>query len=145
MLRVILGFSLAMLSAFGQSAPSAAPNTSAAHGDLTPAEQAVPKLSAEELKSFLKTGKVVFVDVRDEKELAELGTLKQRVHIPLADIEKRANEIPKDALIITACNRGVRASKAAAKLKVQGYAVIGAAGIKDWKDDEFPLVSGAKK
>lgn len=43
-----------------------------------------------------------FLDVREPKELEELGTFEGYVNIPLGQIEKRLAEIPKDKAIITA-------------------------------------------
>jgi rhodanese-related sulfurtransferase len=45
---------------------------------------------------------VFLLDVRDPRELAELGTLDGYVNIPAAQIEKRLSEIPRDKAIITA-------------------------------------------
>jgi rhodanese-related sulfurtransferase len=59
-------------------------------------------LSADELKELLDKKKVYFLDVREPKELAELGTIKGYVNIPLGQLESRLSEIPKDKLIVTA-------------------------------------------
>jgi rhodanese-related sulfurtransferase len=59
-------------------------------------------LSADELKELLEKKNVFFLDVRESKELEELGTIKGYVNIPLGQLESRLSEIPKDKLIITA-------------------------------------------
>ena len=60
-------------------------------------------LSADELKKLLENEKnLFFLDVREPKELQDLGTIKGYVNIPLGQIESRLSEIPKDKLIITA-------------------------------------------
>ena len=59
-------------------------------------------LSADELKELLDKKKVYFLDVREPKELTELGTIKGYVNIPLGQMEGRLSEIPKDKLIVTA-------------------------------------------
>lgn len=43
-----------------------------------------------------------FLDVREPKEIEELGSLKGYVNIPLGELEKRIGEVPKDKAIITA-------------------------------------------
>jgi rhodanese-related sulfurtransferase len=59
-------------------------------------------LSTEELEKYLKNGKKVFLlDVREPKEIEELGSVKGYVNIPLGQLESRLNEVPKDKLIIT--------------------------------------------
>ena len=59
-------------------------------------------LSTEELEKYLKDGKkIYFLDVREPKEIEELGSVEGYVNIPLGELEKRLNEVPKDKLIIT--------------------------------------------
>ena len=60
------------------------------------------KLSADELKELLEKKDVFFLDVREPKELQELGTIKGYVNIPLDQLEKRVAEVPKNKLIVTA-------------------------------------------
>ena len=60
------------------------------------------ELSADELKELLEKKKIFFLDVREPKELTELGTIKGYVNIPLGQLEGRLSEIPKDKLIVTA-------------------------------------------
>lgn len=70
-----------------------------------PAKQGdVKKITdAEELQQFMKEqANVFFLDVREPKEIAELGSLKGYVNIPLGELEKRMKEVPKDKTIITA-------------------------------------------
>lgn len=58
---------------------------------------------SEELAKLLKDEKnMFFLDVREPKEIEELGSLKGYVNIPLGELEKRMNEVPKDKTIITA-------------------------------------------
>jgi rhodanese-related sulfurtransferase len=64
--------------------------------------QDVKKLTQEEIEEALEKKNVFFLDVRDPKEIASLGTLEGYVNIPLPDLESRLKEIPKDKLIITA-------------------------------------------
>lgn len=68
---------------------------------LTMAQQA-PKMASDDVLALLEKGEVFFLDVREPKELEELGTLEGYVNIPLGEIEKRLKEIPKDKAIITA-------------------------------------------
>ena len=59
------------------------------------------KLSADEIRDMLKED-VFFLDVREPKELEELGTVKGYVNIPLSQLEVRLNEIPKKKKILVA-------------------------------------------
>jgi rhodanese-related sulfurtransferase len=59
-------------------------------------------LSTEDLEKYMKDGKkIFFLDVREPKEIQELGSVKGYVNIPLGELEQRLNEVPKDKLIIT--------------------------------------------
>ncbi len=70
-------------------------------GQNKPAEEE-KKLSANELRELLDKKDVFFLDVREPKELEELGTIKGYVNIPLDQLEKRISEVPKNKLIVTA-------------------------------------------
>jgi rhodanese-related sulfurtransferase len=59
-------------------------------------------LSTEELEKYLNDKKrIFFLDVREPKEIAELGSVEGYVNIPLGQLESRLKEVPKDKLIIT--------------------------------------------
>jgi rhodanese-related sulfurtransferase len=66
------------------------------------AQPKAPRMTSDEVMARLEKGDVFFLDVREPKELAELGTFEGYVNIPLGQIEKRLDEIPKDKPIITA-------------------------------------------
>ena len=66
-------------------------------------EQKPARIPIDELKQRVDQGKdLFFLDVREPKELEELGTLKGFVNIPLGQLEARLNEVPKDRFIVTA-------------------------------------------
>ncbi|MCA2970420.1 MAG: hypothetical protein INH43_18040 [Acidobacteriaceae bacterium] len=57
---------------------------------------------AEELEKFVKEqSNLFYLDVREPKEIAELGALKGYVNIPLGELEKRLAEVPRDRTILT--------------------------------------------
>jgi predicted sulfurtransferase len=77
--------------------------TPAATGQAAqPAQPNAPKMASDEVMALLEKGAVFFLDVREPKELEELGTFEGYVNIPLAQLEKRLAEVPKDKAIITA-------------------------------------------
>jgi predicted sulfurtransferase len=67
----------------------------------TPAPKA-PRMTSDEVMERLEKGDVFFLDVREPRELAELGTFEGYVNIPLGQLEKRLAEVPKDKPIVTA-------------------------------------------
>ena len=52
--------------------------------------------------SCWRTARSLLLDVREPKELEELGTIEDSINIPLGQLEKRLGELPKDRLILTA-------------------------------------------
>ena len=66
-------------------------------------DQKPARIDTEALKQRVDQGKdLFFLDVREPKELEELGTLKGFVNIPLGQLEARLKEVPKDRFIVTA-------------------------------------------
>lgn len=113
----------------------------AAGAVLTYAADEKPKqLNADEAEKALAEGNVFLLDVREPKELDEFGTIKGYMNIPLGQLESRLGEIPKDKVVVTLCQRGVRAGKAGELLMKNGYKVAGACGILDWKSKQKPVV-----
>ena len=60
------------------------------------------RVQADEIDAYILEKKVFFLDVREPKEIEELGTLEGYYNIPIGDLEKRLGELPKDKLILTA-------------------------------------------
>jgi rhodanese-related sulfurtransferase len=63
----------------------------------------VRQLTTEELEKIVADEKnLFFLDVREPKEIEELGTLKGYTNIPLGQLEARISEVPKNKVIVTA-------------------------------------------
>lgn len=61
------------------------------------------ELTPEELSKLLeKRENLFFLDVREPSEIAQLGSIKGYVNIPLNQLEGRLSEIPRNKLIVTA-------------------------------------------
>ncbi len=60
------------------------------------------RVTGAEAAELLEKGEVFFLDVREPKEIEELGTLDGYVNIPISQLEKRLHELPRDKAIITA-------------------------------------------
>lgn len=103
------------------------------------------RVNADAIDALIAKGDVVVLDVRDAKELEELGTLKGVIHIPLNQLESRLGELPKDKVILTACNSGGRASRAMTLLETKGFKTAGFCGLRDYKGPKVhPKAGGAK-
>ena len=81
-----------------------------------------------------------FLDVRrdDEREKVSLGG----IHIPLHELEKRYEELPRDKKpLIIYCHHGVRSLYATQFLKYHGYDALSlAGGIDLWSLEIDPTV-----
>ena len=60
------------------------------------------RVEADDIDRYIQEKKVFFLDVREPKEIEELGTLEGYYNIPVGELEKRLGELPKDKLILTA-------------------------------------------
>ena len=86
---------LATIAAVALTMPAAAQETAVKEGPGR-------RVEADEIDRYMVEKKVFFLDVREPKELEELGTLEGYYNIPLGQLEKRLGELPKDKLILTA-------------------------------------------
>jgi rhodanese-related sulfurtransferase len=121
-----------------QAPPAQAPSSQ-------PAPDPARRVNADAIDALIAKGDVVVLDVRDAKELEELGTLKGVIHIPLSQLEARLGELPKDKVILTACNSGGRASRAMALLEGKGFKTAGFCGLRDYKGPKVHPKAGEAK
>ncbi len=101
----------------------------------------VPKLTATELNEKLKFGKHPFVvDVRQPDEFRN-GHIASAKLIPLNELRKRMDEIPKGREIVCVCASGNRSAAAAAKVLIkEGYTVFDMqGGMTAWKHAKLPV------
>ena len=93
MRRLLIAVAFLAVPAFAVAQQPAAPQA---------AQPKAQKMASDDVMTLIEKGEVFFLDVREPSELEELGTLEGYVNIPLGQIEKRLNEIPKNKAIITA-------------------------------------------
>ena len=60
------------------------------------------RVKAENIDSVMSMGDVIVLDVREPKEIEELGGYEGAINIPVTELEKRLGELPKDKTILTA-------------------------------------------
>ena len=70
--------------------------------DLPPPVGEEMRVKANDIDALFVDGNVVLLDVREPWELEEFGTREGYVNIPLGELEKRLDELPKDKTILTA-------------------------------------------
>lgn len=80
----------------------------------------------------------IIIDVREDYELEETGTIKGAIHIPMNEVPNRLNEITKEREIYILCRSGVRSYNVAKYLNELGYEAINLdGGIIDYKGELF--------
>lgn len=101
------------------------------------------QISAQELQTMRKSnGNLKLIDVRSPAEFAS-ENIDGSVNIPLADLPRRMNEIPKEATIVLICRSGMRASQAASILSSAGYnETVLTGGIVAWRGAGLPVNKG---
>jgi rhodanese-related sulfurtransferase len=125
--------------------PSIPPAHAGAQAPAGPAADEAKRVQAEAIDAMIAKGDVVVLDVREPNELDETGTVKGAIHIPLGQLESRLSELPKDKVILTACRRGGRASRALAMLDAKGFKTAGFCGLENYKGQRvFPKAPAAK-
>jgi rhodanese-related sulfurtransferase len=94
----------------------------------------------------VKRGKAIILDVREENELDfESILLDEVMYHPMSEIMDRLQHIPNNKSIIVACPGGVRSSKVANLLIMQGYKEVANldGGLMMWKMQGLPFESHA--
>ena len=96
-------------SSRGDAPASPSPATTAAAGAENRESLATIKpmsedmrVKAEDIDSVMQDKKVFFLDLREPKEIEELGSYEGYVNIPMSQLEARLGELPKDRPILTA-------------------------------------------
>ena len=100
----------------------------------------IDEVSPNEAAQLEKKGSL-FVDVREPNEIKDMAYAVKHIQcVPLSQLNKRFNEIPKNKELIMVCRSGRRSMKAAQFLSDQGYNLIKNldGGIMNWSSNGFP-------
>jgi rhodanese-related sulfurtransferase len=106
--------------------------------------EGVKHISPADAMAALSKGEAVLIDVREPNEVAlESVPLDNVVYHPMSVIMERLPYISKDQHIILACPGGVRSTKVANLLNMQGYANVANldGGFTAWKANGLPWES----
>jgi hydroxyacylglutathione hydrolase len=103
--------------------------------------QLVPQMDAPTLAQ--RDGSVTVVDVRGRSEW-DAGHLPGAVHIPLATLANRLDELPRDTPVVMQCQSGGRSSIASALLQAHGFenVVNLRGGFRGWREAGLPVEAG---
>jgi sulfur-carrier protein adenylyltransferase/sulfurtransferase len=81
----------------------------------------MPEMTPRELKTRLDRNEPpLLLDVRQDWE-TKICRLPNAVHIPIEEIELRADELDPDGEIVVYCHQGVRSAAVAEYLRQRGY------------------------
>ncbi|MDU5100354.1 MAG: rhodanese-like domain-containing protein [Peptoniphilus grossensis] len=75
-----------------------------------------------------KISDAFIIDVREDEEVFETGTIKGSVHIPMMTVPNNLNKIPRDREIYILCRSGRRSYEVASYLSELGYNAINLKG-----------------
>ena len=102
----------------------------------------IPSISVDDLAT--NRDSFVIVDVREADEW-EHGHLAGSLHIAMANLPERLEEIPRDRRIACLCRSGNRSAKVTAWLLANGFDALNVSGgTLAWDDRGHPLVVGAQ-
>jgi rhodanese-related sulfurtransferase len=107
--------------------------------------RARPQVKPGELKSTLKAGTAVLVDVREPSEWPATGTAKDAALLPLSDLrgERRQWNVflekHRGKQLFLYCQSGARSSMAAALLRREGHAARNAGSLAALDRAGWPL------
>lgn len=101
--------------------------------------------SPEELKKLKAAGaKFMLIDVNTREQFAK-ETIPGAVNIPLEELDEGLKNIPKDTVLVFACNRGPRSSQGAKIAESAGFTSSTFCPIMKWKDDGNQTEQGKGK
>lgn len=83
-------------------------------------ERSAMKIKTPDMLALVEEGKAIVIDVRFAEEF-EVWHMNFAKNIPLNELPKRLNELPKDTLIITVCPHNDRSNLARLFLVTHGY------------------------
>lgn len=102
----------------------------------------VQQLDTNQAVRLMNDTDVVVLDVRENNEYST-GHIQDAVHIPMASLGKRMNELEKykDKNILAYCRSGNRSNQACRTLNKLGFAQVSnlAGGVMSWSSASLPL------
>ncbi len=105
-------------------------------------EPAVPAVGPEEAARRFDEG-AVLLDVREPDEW-DAGHAPEAVHVPLAALAARLDELDANTPVVAVCRVGGRSERAASLLLQRGFDAVNlAGGMQAWYSAGLPVVTDA--
>ena len=107
------------------------------HPDLV---ERASRLTPQQLSEALADPQLQVVDIRTDAEVTD-GSLPRAVHIPLAELSRRAGELAPDRPVVVFCAGGWRSSVGASLLRQQGFTDVSdlLGGFAGWQATHQPV------
>ena len=111
---------------------------------LSEANKEIERLSFDDSMNIINNHHTVIIDVREESEVNNLGTIKNSIHIPRGILEftltpnspKNPVQINVDTYILVYCAGGYRSALAAKTLKDLGFNnIYNLGGYNEWVEN----------
>jgi rhodanese-related sulfurtransferase len=101
-------------------------------------------MSPDQIRAKLvEKPETILIDVRQPEEYRS-GHISGAKLIPLGNLSKRMEELPRNLEIICICQSGSRSEAAAQQLTAAGYSVVNLKGGMDgWQRAGFPMKKGS--
>jgi rhodanese-related sulfurtransferase len=111
-----------------------------------PSETSVSLITVDQLRDAVQNGTAVTVDVRTAQQYAA-SHIEGALHIPFAQVVARANELPKDKLVVFYCACPAEESSGGAAQMLASVGITNTAalrgGLQAWADAGLPLAAGS--
>lgn len=102
--------------------------------------QQVPTVQVTDVPTTLAEGQAI-LDVREDDEW-QAGHAPDAVHIPLAELTSRLDELPADGELYVVCRMGGRSARATAYLNANGWEAVNVdGGMISWDAAGRPMVA----
>ena len=96
-------------------------------------------IDADSAADLLAAQTIVVVDVRQHAEW-KTGHIQDAIHIPLGQLSRRQQQLPRGKTIVTVCRSGHRSALAARTLTRAGHEVLNLrGGMNAWAQAGLPL------
>lgn len=102
--------------------------------------QTIPRVTLSEVSAQQRSNDKLVLDVRGEEEWSA-GHLPGSLNIPIAELDRRLDEIPRDRPPIVHCQTGARAAMAASLLRARGFDDVRlfSGGFAEWQAAGLPV------
>ena len=96
-------------------------------------------LAPERIAELQRSAELVLVDVRQPEEWTR-ARIPGAVHIVLEEVTARADEVPRETMVVFACRGGSRSAMVADAFRGDGYDAYNmAGGLRAWELAGLPL------